>query len=62
MRQPAPDTDQTKTKPKDPALPIGQKEGEGSNVVQHEPDPGADPIADGKHRYMPGTGHSHGND
>ena len=62
MRQPATDTDRDQKKKKDPALPIGQKEGEGSNEVQHQPDPGADPIADGEHRYMPSTGHNHGND
>ena len=47
---------------KDPALPIGQHEGEGTNAVQHKPDPDAVPIPDGKHRYEPRTGYSHGND
>ncbi|MCY7318035.1 MAG: hypothetical protein LH617_04790 [Ramlibacter sp.] len=47
MRQPAYDTDRGQKKRKDPALPIGQKEGEGSNGVQHQPDPGADPIPAG---------------
>lgn len=44
-------------------LPIGQHEGEGTNAVtSHEPDPSADPIADGEHRYTPRTGYIHGND
>jgi hypothetical protein len=62
MKQPPvqPDKD-TNTQGK-PVLPIGQHDGEGSNAVQHEPDPTADPIADGEHRYMPRTGYSHGND
>jgi hypothetical protein len=47
---------------KDPALPLGQREGEGTNAVQHEPDPSADPIPDGEHRYVPRTGYNHGND
>ena len=47
---------------KDPALPIGQHEGEGSNEIQHQPDPTADPVPDGEHRYLPRTGYSHGND
>lgn len=45
-----------------PALPIGQHEGEGTNAVQHAPDPSADPVPDGAHRYVPRTGYSHGND
>ncbi len=48
--------------PKDPALPVGQQEDEGTNAVQHKPDPGADPVPDGRHRYQPRTGYSHGND
>lgn len=47
---------------KDPALPIGQEEGEGTNEVRHQPDPGADPIPDGDRKYVPRTGHIHGND
>jgi hypothetical protein len=47
---------------KDPKLPIGQREGEGTNEVQHEPDPSAEPVPDGEHRYVPRTGHIHGND
>ncbi|MDB5946813.1 MAG: hypothetical protein JWQ33_1839 [Ramlibacter sp.] len=47
---------------KDPALPIGQHEGEGTNAVQHEPDPAAEPVPDGRHRYEPRTGYIHGND
>lgn len=45
----------------DPKLPIGQHEGEGTNAVQHEPDPSAEPIADGEHKYIPRTGYIHGN-
>jgi hypothetical protein len=48
-------------KTRDPKLPIGQHEGEGTNAVQHEPDPSADPIADGEHKYIPSTGFPHGN-
>jgi hypothetical protein len=44
------------------ALPIGQREGEGTNAVQHQPDPSADPMPDGEHKYLPRTGYSHGND
>ncbi len=47
---------------KAPALPVGQREGEGTNAVQHKPDPAADPVPDGKHRYEPRTGFIHGND
>jgi hypothetical protein len=50
-------------KPKsDAPLPLGQREGEGTNAVQHEPDPGADPLPDGGHKYTPRTGFNHGND
>ena len=62
MKHPPADAEprQEKTAP----LPIGQHEGEGTNAVQHEhkPDPDAEPIADGKHRYAPRTGYIHGNE
>jgi hypothetical protein len=55
-------TSREKKDENDPALPIGQREGEGTNEIRHEPDPSADPIPDGEHRYMPRTGYIHGND
>lgn len=51
-----------KREERDPALPIGQDEGEGTNAVQHRPDPEAEPLPDGRHRYEPRTGYIHGND
>ena len=57
--EPQPDREEQKQAP----LPIGQHEGEGTNAVTtHKPDPSADPVPDGEHRYMPRTGYNHGND
>lgn len=34
----------------------------GSNAVEHEPDPKADPIPDGEHRYIRRSPYTTGND
>jgi hypothetical protein len=34
----------------------------GSNAVEHEPDPNADPIADGEHKFVPRSPYTAGND
>jgi hypothetical protein len=61
MTKPAPKPEREDEK--QAPLPLGQHEGEGSNAVTtHKPDPSADPVADGEHRYMPRTGYGHGND
>ena len=36
-------------------------EGEGSNAVQHRPDPRAEPIPDGEHKYVPRSPYRTGN-
>lgn len=36
-------------------------EGEGSNAVQHRPDPKAEPIPDGEHKYVPRSPYRTGN-
>ena len=62
-KKPRPEPDEKKKKKRDPTLPIGQHEGEGTNAVtRHTPDPSAEPDADGEHRYEPRTGYIHGND
>lgn len=33
----------------------------GSNAVEHEPDPDAQPIPDGEHRYVPRSPYTTGN-
>ena len=37
-------------------------EAEGSNVVQHKPDPKADPATAGENKYMPRSPYRSGND
>ncbi len=39
--------------------PNGQERG--SNAVEHEPDPGADPVPDGEHRYIKPSPYTSGN-
>lgn len=36
-------------------------EGEGTNAVQHKPDPKAEPIPDGEHKYVPRSPYRTGN-
>lgn len=36
-------------------------EGDGSNAVQHRPDPKAEPIPDGEHKYVPRSPYRTGN-
>jgi hypothetical protein len=45
----------------DDAQPGAAEEEPGSNAVEHEPDPNAQPIADGEHRYMPRSPYTTGN-
>ncbi|MBG9387802.1 hypothetical protein [Caenimonas aquaedulcis] len=33
----------------------------GTNAVEHEPDPSAEPIADGEHKFVPRSPYSAGN-
>jgi hypothetical protein len=33
----------------------------GSNVVEHEPDPKAEPLPDGQHKYVPRSPYTTGN-
>ncbi|MDB5883431.1 MAG: hypothetical protein JWP43_3309 [Ramlibacter sp.] len=40
--------------------PAGEEPG--TNAVEHEPDPNAQPIADGAHRYKPRGPYTTGND
>jgi hypothetical protein len=62
MSEPAAEPERESRKKSAP-LPIGQREGEGTNAVTtHEPDPSAEPVPDGEHRYIPRTGYNHGND
>jgi len=55
-----------------PATPAAADEAEGSkpaeeeepgtNAVEHEPDPNAEPIPDGEHKYQPRSPYTTGND
>ena len=38
-----------------------QGEQPGSNAVEHEPDPDAEPIPDGEHKHIPRSPHTAGN-
>ncbi|MGV3569789.1 MAG: hypothetical protein ACO1PB_04255 [Ramlibacter sp.] len=38
-----------------------QQEGAGTNAVQHRPDPKAEPIPDGEHKYVPRSPYRTGN-
>ena len=54
------------TKPKQQAEPGRPRrrpteEGEGTNAVQHRPDPKAEPIPDGEHKYVPRSPYRTGN-
>ena len=51
--------------PKDDDRPRPAAPGEdepGSNAVEHEPDPRADPIPDGQHKYVRRSPYTAGND
>ncbi len=39
----------------------GPPAGEGTNAVQHRPDPKAEPIPDGEHKYVPRSPYRTGN-
>ncbi|MDB5861216.1 MAG: hypothetical protein JWQ76_4905 [Ramlibacter sp.] len=43
-----------------PRRPPAQED-EGSNAVQHRPDPKAEPIPDGEHKYVPRSPYRTGN-
>ena len=47
----------------DPARPRRRQPAgdEGSNAVQHRPDPKAEPIPDGEHKYVPRSPYRTGN-
>jgi hypothetical protein len=60
-KRPAAQQGQQQDKPKEPALPIGQHEGEGTNATTHEPDPQAEPLPGVDHKYIPRSGHIQGN-
>jgi hypothetical protein len=53
------------SRPKQAETPRGRRqsppEGEGSNSVQHRPDPKAEPIPDGEHKYVPRSPYRTGN-
>jgi hypothetical protein len=53
------------SRPKQAEAPRGRRrpppEGEGSNAVQHRPDPKAEPIPDGEHKYVPRSPYRTGN-
>jgi hypothetical protein len=56
-RKPEPTPSDDKQRPQAPA------EGEdGSNAVEHEPDPKAEPIPDGHHKYIRRSPYTAGND
>jgi hypothetical protein len=43
-----------------PQAPGSQERG--SNAVEHKPDPSADPLPDGEHKYVPRSPYTTGND
>ena len=46
-----------------PAAPAGHRQDDnGSNAVEHEPDPNARPIPDGKHKYVRRSPYTAGNE
>ena len=42
--------------------PEPEEEEPGSNAVEHEPDPSADPIPDGEHKFIRRSPYTTGND
>lgn len=46
---------------KQPSAQPGDEE-RGSNVVEHKPDPKAQPLPDGDPKYVPRSPYTHGND
>lgn len=54
-----PEADQDQP-PKDPPPAAGAEPG--TNAVQHEPDPSARPVPDGRHKYVPRSPYTSGND
>ena len=51
----------SKPKPQAQARPPRDRGGEGTNTVQHRPDPKAEPIPDGEHKYVPRSPYRTGN-
>ena len=53
------------SRPKQAEAPRGPRRpppgNEGSNAVQHRPDPKAEPIPDGEHKYVPRSPYRTGN-
>jgi hypothetical protein len=54
------------SRPKQAEAPRGRRrppapEGDGTNAVQHRPDPKAEPIPDGEHKYVPRSPYRTGN-
>jgi hypothetical protein len=52
----------TPAKADDKQGPTPPDEDPGTNAVEHEPDPKAEPIPDGEHRYIPRSPYTTGND
>ena len=53
-----------KNPPRDDQAPQrrrGAPAGDGTNAVQHRPDPKAEPIPDGEHKYVPRSPYRTGN-
>jgi hypothetical protein len=46
---------------KQPAAQPGDEE-RGTNAVEHKPDPKAEPLPDGEHKYVPRSPYTTGND
>ena len=55
-KQPPPETPDDKQ----PAAQPGDKRG--TNAVEHKPDPKAEPLPDGEHKYVPRSPYTTGND
>ena len=58
IRKPPPPPGSGKEQPTE--VPSHQEPG--TNAVEHEPDPSADPIPDGEHRYIRRSPYTAGND
>jgi hypothetical protein len=46
---------------KDPSARRSGEEGEGTNATRRRPDPSAEPIPDGEHKYVPRSPYRTGN-
>jgi hypothetical protein len=64
MSKKPPSPDEPRPEAQDEGSPATKSPGDepGSNEVEHQPDPNAQPIPDGHHKYTPRSPYTAGND